>query len=112
MPSEILPANFTISAAGKRGIEMLRAEYDLRWPDDPAAVACVAWSIVVPDNGPQSQTVMVGFYQRSMVDKIAHGIQEVSGVKLVFFTTEEFYGKFDGRVLDHTGERGFFLRAP
>jgi hypothetical protein len=72
----------------------------------------VAWGIIVPNDGPRSEAVMVGFYQRSMFDDIAHGIQEVSGVKLVFFTTEEIYGKFEGKVLDYSNERGFFLRAP
>jgi hypothetical protein len=47
-----------------------------------------------------------------MLADIAAGIQEVSGIKLVFFTTEEHHGKFAGKVLDFAAERGFFLRAP
>lgn len=81
-------------------------------PDDPAAVLCVAWGIVVPHAGPRSEGVVVGFYQRSMLSEIADGIQEASGVELVFFTTEEHHGKFAGKILDFSPERRFFLRAP
>jgi len=112
MPSpEILPVNFTISAAAKQAAEKLRADYDAAYPADPAAVLCVAWGITIPDASPRSENVVVGYYQRSMLGDIAHGVQEVSGVKLVFFTTEEFHGKFEGKVLDFAAERGFFLRS-
>lgn len=110
--SEVLPINFTISEQAKQATEKIRAEYDAAWPDDPAAVLCVAWSIFIPESGPRSQNVAVGFYQRSMLADVAHGIQEVSGVKLVFFITEENHGKFAGKVLDFDPARGFFLREP
>jgi hypothetical protein len=43
---------------------------------------------------------------------VADAIQEVSGLKLVFFTTEQYRPRFQGKVLDHAAERGFFLRDP
>jgi hypothetical protein len=43
---------------------------------------------------------------------VTHGIQEVSGVPLIFFTTEDYVGNFAGKVLDWTSERSFFMRAP
>jgi len=111
--SGILRANFTISDAAKVAIEQIRKQYDAQWPDNPAAVACVAWGIVVPHDGaPQSGRVIVGFYQRAMLADVAHGIQEVSGVKLIFFTTEQYVANFDGKVLDYADEHGFFMRAP
>ncbi len=110
--SGILPVNFTFSERAKEAAEMIRAEYDTRWPEDPAAVLCVAWGITVPNAGPRSETVVVGYYQRSMLADVAHGIQEVSGVKFVFFTTEEYHAKFAGKVLDFERDRGFFLREP
>jgi hypothetical protein len=109
--SEILPANFTISAAAKSAIEGLRVAYDVNCQGDPAAVVCVAWGIVVPDRGPPSQGVVVTFYPASMREAVAHGIQTVSGVDLIFFTTQEFRMHFEGKVLDHAPHRGFFLRA-
>jgi hypothetical protein len=33
-------------------------------------------------------------------------------VKLIYFTIEKFHPLFDGKVLDHAPERGFFLREP
>ena len=107
---DILPINFTISVAAKHAVEKIRADYDAAWPDDPAAVLCVGWGITIPDSGPRSESVVVGYYQRSMLADIAHGIQEVSGVKLVFFTTEEYHGNFAGKVLDFARDLGFFLR--
>ena len=109
---DILPVNFSISGAAKQAAENIRAEYDAASPDDPAAVLCVGWGIVVPKSGAQSEGVVVGYYQRSMLADISDGIQEVSGVKLVFFTTQAFHGKFAGKVLDFTKDRGFFLRMP
>ena len=107
---EILPANFTISAQAKRGFEKVRADYDAASPDDRAAVLCVAWAVTISESGPHMQNVLITYYPQSMLAEVAHGIQEVSGVKLVFFTTEEFYGKFEGKILDFTRDRGFFLR--
>lgn len=109
---DTLPVNFTISVAAKQAAEKIRIEYDVAWPNDPAAVLCVGWGITIPESGPRSEGVVVGFYQQSMLPDIAAGIQEVSGVKLVFFTTEEYHGKFAGKVLDFAAERGFFLSAP
>ena len=112
LPPGILPANFTISAEGKRGIEKIRAEYLSTFPDDPPAVACIAWGIVVPNEGPRFERVVVSYYQMSQSAQVAHGIQEVSGVPLIFFTTEDYYANFSGKVLDYQDDTGFFLRQP
>ncbi|HZQ11449.1 MAG TPA: hypothetical protein VFB31_01420 [Pseudolabrys sp.] len=112
MPSpEILPVNFTISEAAKRAAEDIRAEYDATWPDNPAAVLFVGWGITVPETGPRSENVVLGYYQQSDLAAVEHGIQETSGVKLVFFITDEYHAKFEGRALDYTRDRGFFLRG-
>lgn len=108
----ILPVNFTISDAARQAADKIRAEYDAAMPGDPAAVLCVAWGIVVPHSGPRSEGVVVGYYQQSQLADVATAIQEVSGVSLVFFTTEEHHGKFAGKVLDFSPERRFFLRTP
>jgi len=41
---------------------------------------------------------------------VAHGVQEVSELQVVFFTTAEHHPKFEGKVVDHDQARGFFLR--
>ena len=109
---DILPANFTISNAAKAAIEAMRADYDAAFPDNPAAVPAVGWAHVKLKSGAQYESVFVAFYQRDKLPEIAHGIQEVSGVKLIFFTTEEHHPKFEGKILDHAAEQGFFLREP
>jgi hypothetical protein len=51
------------SARAKEAAEEVRAVYDEKFPDDPAAVLCVAWGIVVPNSGgPRSETVIIGYY--------------------------------------------------
>jgi hypothetical protein len=111
--SEILRANFTISPVAKAAIERVRRDYDAQFGDDPAAVLSVAWGLFSHQSGhPSWENVVISFYPRSMLAEVAHGIQEVSGVKLIFFTTEEYSHKFEGKILDHSEDRGFFLRKP
>jgi hypothetical protein len=44
--------------------------------------------------------------------RIAHGVQEVSGLPVVFFTTAEHSPKFDRKIVDHAPQKRFFLRDP
>lgn len=110
----ILRANFIISPEAKLAIEALRVEYKASWPTDPPTVPCVSWGTIIPKNetAVRSQNVIVSFYQRSQGQNIDKLVQEVSGIKLVFFTTEEFHGQFEGKILDFSNEKGFFLRQP
>jgi hypothetical protein len=110
--SDILAANFTISAAAQAAAERLTRDYDAQFPKDPAAVLSVGWGIATFESGEQAENVVLGFYPRSMLAEVSHGIQEVSGVKLIFFTTQDYLDKFEGKVLDHAKDRGFFMRAP
>lgn len=107
--SDILRVNFTIAAAAKLAIEKLRRDYDAQFLD-PAAVLWIGWGIA--DTRPRLENVVIGFYPESMLPEIADGIQEVSGVKFVFFTTSQYHPRFAGKVLDHSAGRGFFLRNP
>jgi len=103
-------ANFTISARAKQEIANVRAEYDRQFPNDPAEIPGVSWGYR-QGTDPEKGFVTVGFYPRSQKREVVHGIQTVSGIDLIFFTTPEFSRKFDGRVLDFSDERGFFLRS-
>jgi hypothetical protein len=107
--SELLRATFTISPAAISAAEALRKDYDARFSHDPAAILTVAWGYV-EGTDPFSGGVVMGFYPRSQAASVAHGIQEVSGVKLIYFTIDKFHPLFDGKVLDHAADRGFFLR--
>ena len=110
--SEILRANFGISPAAKRAIEQVRRDYDAEFRDDPAAVLSVAWGFFSHQSGnPNWENVVISFYPRSMLADVSHGIQEVSGVKLILFTTEEYLDRFEGKVLDHSQSQGFFMNT-
>lgn len=106
-----LPANFTISEGGKRGIELIRRQWDDNLPDK-AAVVSVAWGLFSLNNGINYGSVFVSFYGQSQYDDIKHGIEDCSGIPILFFITEEFYHKFEGKVLDYADGFGFYLRDP
>lgn len=108
--TDVLPANFTISVAAKHEIENLRRQWNEQSPD-PAAVLMVGWGLFRFNSGQQAENVVVSLYGESQLAQVAHGIQEVSGTKLVFFTTPEYHHKFEGKVLDFAADQGFFLRA-
>ena len=108
---DILRANFTISDAAKREIENLRRFWNENVPD-PAAVLMVSWGIYHFNSGEKAENVIVSFYPKSQLRMVAHGIQQVSGIDVVFFTLPKYLPKFEGKVIDHTPERSFFLRAP
>jgi hypothetical protein len=107
----VLPVNFSISAEAKLEIENLRRFWDGK-SQDPAAVVAIAWGLFTSNAGERWENVVVSFYGRSELDRIAHGVQEVSGLPVVFFTTPEHSPKFEGKVVDHTPQKGFFLRRP
>jgi hypothetical protein len=109
--SAILPVNFTISDEAKVEIENLR-RFQEAHSLDPPAVAVIAWGLFTSNAGQRWESVVVGFYGKSELPAVAHGIQEVSGLPLIFFTTAEYHPKFEGKLIDHAAERGFFLRDP
>lgn len=106
---DIVPANFTISANGKRGIAIIRQWFDSTSPSDPAGVLAIAWGLFMPNEGPHFEQVVVSFYNRSQMPEIAHLIQNVSGIDFVFHLTTDAH-HFEGKVLDFEDATGFFLR--
>ena len=109
--SDILRANFTVSDAAKREIENLRRSWNEN-VSDPAAVVTVSWGFYHFDSGEKAENVVISFFGQSELPRVAHGIQRVSGIDLVFNTWREYLPKFEGKVIDHTQDRSFFLRKP
>jgi len=109
--TDILPVNFTISLAAKQEIEVIRRQWNEQLPD-PAAVLSVSWGLFHFNSGEKSENVVISFYGESELSKISHGIQRVSDMDVVFFTIPEYHSKFEGKVIDHAPNRGFFLREP
>lgn len=102
-------ANFTISDAAKRGIELVRVWFN-KHSSDQAAVPTVGWVIPGQTHGDEAAHIAVTFYGRSQYDEIASAIQTVSGIDIVFLPAPGDYAKTDGKVLDYADGRGFFLR--
>jgi hypothetical protein len=103
-------ANFTISEGAKRGIELVRQAFNAH-SSDPAAVVCIGWGRFTATSGPSFQNVVVSFYGQSYVPEIAEAIQKVSGLDVFFYANPRDYPRFEGKTLDFSEERGFFLRT-
>ncbi len=108
---DILPINFTISPAAKLEINNVKEFWNSE-SLDPAAVAVIGWGLFRGNSGERWENVFVTFYGKSQLHEIEHGIQDASGLPVVFFTVEDHHPKFEGKVVDHAAGRGFFLRDP
>ena len=89
--SFIIPARFTFSPAAIAAIERIRADWQAQFGDHPETVS---------------------FYTREQRAEMAEFIQIVSGLETIFFTIRRYAPHFDGKVIDFSNERFFFLRAP
>jgi hypothetical protein len=110
--SDLLPINFNLSDRAMAKIETMRKEFNEHSPTNPAVALMVGWGLFYLNSGEKSENVVIGFYPESQLDEIAHGIQELSGMKVVFFTLPKYHAYFAGKVIDYAPERGFFLRQP
>ncbi|MEJ2623686.1 MAG: hypothetical protein P8Z80_03840 [Pseudolabrys sp.] len=110
--SDLLPINFSISDRAKIEIGNMRKYYEEQFPSDPVVAVMIGWGLFHFNSGETGENVVVGFYQQSQLDDFAHGIQEVAGMKVVFFTIPKYHARFDGKVIEYAPERGFYLREP
>lgn len=106
-----LPINFTISEAAKAEFAVIR-RLQLEATGDPPSVLMVGWGTTYFNAGGTAEGVALGYYGASERAGIAHGIETVSGVELIFFILPDDYRRFAGKVLDHRPDRGFFLADP
>lgn len=106
-----LPVNFTISEAAKAEFAVIR-RFQLEATGDPPSLLMVGWGTTYFNAGGTADGVVVGYYGASERAGVAHAIETVSGVELIFSTLPEDYGRFAGKVLDHRPGRGFFLADP
>lgn len=109
--SDLLRVNFTFSHAAKAGLEQFRQTLERTSLGDPPALASVGWGYKL-DAPPETGNVAVGFYRQLEEADVADRIQEVSGVRFVYFITADHYRRFEGKVLDFSEKHGFFLRDP
>jgi hypothetical protein len=105
-----LPINFTISAEAWAEIENIRMFWNSRF-EDKADVLVVAWGRTILNDGRTWSHVVISFYGLSERYKAEHAIQIISGHEVVFFTTPEFYDKFDGKIIKFEPDKSFFLAS-
>jgi hypothetical protein len=105
-----LPVNFTISDAAKAEINHLRSIWQSMTNAEPDVMS-VAWGNVVPNNNPVGTYgyVVVAFYPPEYRAEIAHALEHVSGLELLFFITKENHHRFAGKIIHHTADKSFHL---
>lgn len=104
-----LPVNFSISIRAKEEIEIIRRDMNNSAPGS-AAVPMIAWADLIDDRtGKTVGCPCVGFYPQSQMPEVTRGIQNVSGVAVIFFITSRDYWRFQSKVLDFDPKRGFLL---
>jgi hypothetical protein len=108
------PANFSISEPAKAQIGTIRTAYLERFPHDPPTMLMVGWGAPPgPDGLPDHElgNVAVGFYlQSEFGPEKRHLAETVSGLTLIYAVGPDQYSMFDGKVVDYSDERKFFLR--
>ena len=109
MSNEFIKANFSISDLAKAEIELRRQYWDKN-AASKAKIPAVAWSLHQFNDGRSASSVLVTFYDESNYLEVLPYVQQVSGIGIIFFTTPEYAPKFEGKVLDFSSERDFFLR--
>lgn len=103
-----LPVNFTISGRARAAIAALRRE-QASVLADPPALLMIGWGKTRLADGTGGEGPVVGFYSHSELAAVAHGIETVGGLDLLFFVTSETHRHFAGRTLDHDPASGFIL---
>jgi hypothetical protein len=111
--AELASVNFTLSETAVAAIARSRKECEA---DDPgsAGIFSIYWMPEHEKSGPCDEAghLAFGFYPDSQREELAHLIRTVSGVDLILAATPEQAPIFDGKVLDYSPERRFFLRVP
>jgi hypothetical protein len=106
-----LPARFTFSPSAIAAIERIRADWQEQFGDHPEIVS-VAWGLYEFTDSRRAEGVIVSFYTRNQRGEMGEFIQIVSGLETIFFTIPRYGPHFDGKVIDFSEERFFFLRDP
>lgn len=103
-----LVVNFTISSSANSEIDRIRQIWDNKFIDK-ADVLMIGWGTTKLNSHFHSSGIVVSFYGKSERFKICDAIQIISNREIVFFITDENYARFDGKIVDFSEERGFFL---
>ncbi len=104
------PVNFTISDAAKKEIDHLRSIWKGMTNAEPDVMS-IAWGNVVPHKNPAMTQgyLVIAFYPPEYRAEIAHALEYISGLELLFFITKENYYRFEGKIIHHTPEKSFHL---
>ena len=103
-----LVVNFIISSSANSEIDRIRQIWDNKFIDK-ADVLMIGWGTTKLNSHFHSSGIVVSFYGKSERFKIYDAIQVISNREIVFFITDENYARFDGKIVDFSQERGFFL---
>ena len=110
MAESIIEPNFTISDAALAALASLKANMTRDDPDNPPAVAMVAWGLFYDkQNQKRLENVIVSFYPRSQLAEVEHGIRVVSGLPLLNLPVSTRWSLVR-RALRRQGRGGSFIQ--
>lgn len=103
---------FRFSKSCILGVEKLRKDWIKNFPFEEPDIVTVSWGEIYCNNGKKGELPIVSFYKKEIRHQIQKHIQMLSGIEVVFFTTDTDARNFQGKVLDFSDKQGFFLRDP
>ena len=100
--------SFSISENAKRQIEMMRTDWNSKFPD-AAVVLWIAWGKYSNLDGQSRSGVVISFYTESEMSDISHSVIEVSGLKVFLFLTDTDMQRFQNKIIDFSPQKWFYL---
>ena len=105
--------HFTFSSHALAQLRRVREQYLSHSPDDPPAMLGVFWGWPISAGGKQigGGAPIIGYWRESeFADAAWSEVSKVDGVNLIFSVRPADRHRFEGKVIDYTPERTFFLR--
>jgi hypothetical protein len=105
--------DFTFSPTALAQLRRVRQQYLSQSPDDPPAMLGIFWGWPISTRGKQTGggAPIVGYWRKSeFTDAAWSEVSKVDGMDLIFSVRPIDRHQFEGKVIDYSPERTFFLR--
>jgi hypothetical protein len=106
--------HFGFSSAALAQLARIKQQYFDRSPNDPPVMLGIFWgwpvSAAGKQTGPGAPTL--GYWRKSEFTEAARSeVRQADGMDFIFSVMPADRGRFEGKVIDYTPERAFFLRG-
>ena len=105
-----VPKNFTITDDARSEIAKLRIEWN-RKTSDPAIALWIGWGLYDGKDDQKFETLVISFVGESQAQQTLPHLLNISGEKVLLFTTDQFLAQFENKRLDYHKDKGLHLAA-